>query len=120
VGSGDVRRTLDGIGGSGAPLDFTEVGWSTVRTPEAAPRSLARRARSGSPQLRCKIEVLLPHTWLTAETDRTSLEGLVWNREQNGPLKPSGRAYLAAVSSVEKPGRRRSTRICTAAPGIAP
>jgi hypothetical protein len=69
-----ARRILDELGGSSVPLHITEVGWTTTRTPEAVrARWLARLARD-LPRSGCKVEVLLPHTWLTAESKRTQPE----------------------------------------------
>src|SRR5439155_13251032 len=59
----EVRSALDRLGGSNVPLDVTEVGWSTLRTPEALrARWLAALARD-LPRSGCKVEVLIPHTW---------------------------------------------------------
>jgi hypothetical protein len=108
-----ARQTLSELGGSGVPLDITEVGWSTARTPEAArARWLARLARD-LPRSGCKVEVLMPHTWLTAESNRAQPEDWFGVANPDGSLKPSGRAYLRAVRSVESAKRKRPTDICT-------
>lgn len=91
------------------PLDVTEVGWTAVRTSEAVrARWLARLARDLPPS-DCKVEALLPHTWLTAELNRTQPEDWFGVANRDGSLKPSGRAYLRAVRSVEKTKRKRPT-----------
>jgi hypothetical protein len=109
----EARRTLDELGGSRVPLDVTEVGWTTAGTPEdVRARWLARLARD-LPRSGCRVEVLLPHTWLTAESNRGQPEDWFGVANQDGSLKPSGRAYLRAVTSVEKAKRKRPTDICT-------
>jgi hypothetical protein len=108
----ETRRTLDELGGSRVPLDVTEVGWTTARTPEAVrARWLARLARD-LPRSGCRVEVLFPHTWLTAESTRAHPEDWFGVANQDGSLKASGRAYLRAVTSVEKAKRKRPTGIC--------
>jgi hypothetical protein len=109
----EARRTLDELGGASVPLDVTEVGWTTVRRPEVVrARWLARLARD-LPRSDCKVEVLLPHTWLTGESDRARPEDWFGIANQDGSLKPSGRAYLRAVRGA---GRHASNaRICHAA-----
>jgi polysaccharide biosynthesis protein PslG len=108
-----ARRTLDELGGSSVPLDVTEVGWTTARTPEAVrARWLARLARD-LPRSGCRIEVLLPHTWLTAESNRAQPEDWFGIANQDGSLKPSGSAYLRAVRWAETAKRKGPTDICT-------
>jgi hypothetical protein len=105
----ETRRPLDDLGGSTVPLDVTEVGWTTAQTPEAVrARWLARLARDLS-RSGCRV------TWLTAESNRAQPEDWFGVANQEGSLKPSGRAYLRAVRSVEKAKRKRPTDIC---PGI--
>jgi hypothetical protein len=109
----EARRTLDELGGSRVPLDVTEVGWTTTRTSEAErARWLARLVRD-LPRSGCRVEVLLPHTWLTAESNRAQAEDWFGIANHDGSLKPSGRAYLRAVRSVETAKRKRPTNICT-------
>jgi hypothetical protein len=101
----EVRNSLDGLGGSRVPLDITEIGWSTVKTPEAIrARWLARLARD-VPRSGCGIEVLLPHAWLTPEVNRANPDDWFGITNQDGSLKPSGRAYLRTVRAAEsRPG----------------
>jgi hypothetical protein len=107
----EVRRTLDELGGSSVPLDITEIGWSTVRTPEAVrARRLALLARQ-LPQSGCKIEALIPHSWLTAEATRAQPEDWFGLANHDGSLKPSGRAYLRAAAPKQNPAKSGS-RIC--------
>ena len=95
------------------PLDVTEVGWTTARTPEAVrARWLARLARD-LPRTGCKVEVLPPHTVADGRIESRQPEDWFEIANPDGSLKPSGRAYLRAVTG---PGRHASNaRICRAA-----
>jgi hypothetical protein len=75
-------------------------------------RWLARLARD-LPRSRCRVEVLLPHSWLTDESDRAQPGDWFGIANKDGSLKPSGRAYLRAARSVERAKRARPTYICT-------
>jgi hypothetical protein len=113
----ETRRALDSLGGRRIPLDITEIGWSTVQVPEQTrARWLAALARD-LPGSGCRVDVVLPHTWLTPESNRANPEDWFGIANQDGSSKPSGRAYLAAVRSVEtRAGRRRPSqlRLCDA------
>jgi hypothetical protein len=109
----EARQTLSELGGSGVPLDITDVGWSTGRAPETVrARWLARLARD-LPRSGCRVEVLLPHTWLTAESNHAQPEDWFGVANRDGSLKLSGDAYLRAVRSVENVEHTRPTDICT-------
>jgi len=107
-----LRRALDALGGGGVPLDVTEVGWPTLQVSDRKRgRWLAALARN-LPRSDCKIGVLLPHTWLTPEADHDNPEDWFGIVDQDATWKPSARAYLGAVRSVEAGRGPRKSRIC--------
>jgi hypothetical protein len=109
----EARRALDELGGSSAPLDVTEVGWTTARTlgggcAPAGLRGSNATSRVPAAESRC----CSPDTWLTTESNRAEPEDW-FGIANHGSLKPSGRAYLPAVRGARE--IEVNAQICRAA-----
>jgi hypothetical protein len=109
----DARGTLDDLGGPDVPLDITEVGWSSARTADSVrARWLAALARD-LPRSGCRVEALVPHTWVTGESNRANPEDWFGIANRDGSPKPSGQAYLRAIRAGA--AAEAHTTICGAA-----
>jgi hypothetical protein len=100
----ELRETLARHGGGGIPIELTELGWTTVKTPEperaAALAALAREL----PGSDCNVTSLVPHTWISPESDPGNPDDWFGIYNRDGTSKPSGEAYLAAVRAVRASG----------------
>jgi hypothetical protein len=93
------------------PLDVAEVGWTTARTAEAARASRLARFARNLPRSSCRVEVPLPHTGLTAESNRGQPE------DWFGIAQP-GRLPEAVAPRISARGQGRS-EIRVKRPGLS-
>jgi len=111
----DFRRTLARHGGGALPLEITELGWTTTSASEAHRAASLAQLASELVRSDCGVASMIPHTWLTAELTPTNPEHWFGIANDDGSLKPSGAAYLNAVSSVTRQGAAGRLNICGAA-----
>jgi hypothetical protein len=89
-----VRATLDRLGLKAVPLEITEVGQPTNWVPEPMRSTIIGGLARRLPASALKVTRFMPFTWFSAQEDGY---GIV-NRD--GSPKPTGAAYLAAISAV--------------------
>jgi hypothetical protein len=107
------RATLDQLGGAQVPIDITEVGWSTTSTSDSQRAANLARLADELPRSDCKIESLDPYTWVTYESQASDPEHWFGIFNPDGTPKPSGSAYLNAVSRTRAAtARQRTVPIC--------
>ncbi len=91
------RQGLDQLAGASVPIEITEIGWSTTAVSESDRAAYLAGLAEQLPRSDCNVSRLIPHTWLTQETNPSDPEDWfgIWNHDGTG--KPSGLAYLGAV-----------------------
>jgi len=98
----EFRNTLRGLGAGNVPLELTEVGWTTLTTTDARRGEMLAQLAQDLPRSDCRIASLIPHTWVTKERDPANGEDWFGIANANASLKPSGSAYLGAVSKMRR------------------
>jgi hypothetical protein len=104
----ELRETLARLGAGGIPIELTELGWTSTKTPEperAAALAALARALPGSD---CNVTSLVPHTWIGPESNPDNPEDWFGIYNRDGTPKPSGQAYVAAVRDVRAAGASAS------------
>ncbi len=91
------RQGLNQIAGPSVPIEITEDGWATTAVSEAQRAADLSQLAEDLPRSDCNIDMFLPYTWRTEESNAIDPESWfgIWNRD--GSPKPSGQAYLNAV-----------------------
>jgi hypothetical protein len=117
------RSTLDRLGARHVPLEVTEVGWTTTKTNDQERAAALRQLAEQLPDSGCNVQSLLPYVWRTSESDPADPEDWFGIANADGSLKPSGRAYLEAVSrmrsgAVGPPPQRCDTRALRRGPAV--
>jgi hypothetical protein len=108
----DFRQTLERLGLGQAPLEITEVGWTTTTTTESQRAEALRQLAEQLPRSDCNIASLIPHTWLTAERDPNNPEDWFGIYNRDATPKPSGAAYTTAVHQARSRPRAPGLRLC--------
>jgi hypothetical protein len=109
----DFRDTLRSVGAGNPPLEITEVGWTTLSTSDAQRASMLARLASDLPRSDCGIASLIPHTWVTKESDPSNPEDWFGIANADASLKPSGKAYLDAIGEARgSSGGDGTVKIC--------
>jgi polysaccharide biosynthesis protein PslG len=117
----EFRATLRRLGLGQAPLEITEVGWTTTKTPEHERAEALRSLAEQLPRTDCNITSLIPHTWLTHENDPTNPEDWFGIYNPNATPKPSGQAYTTSIRTVrDDQDTHPPTRLCEPPPDDAP
>ena len=106
------RETLERLGLGRAPLEITEVGWTTTKTGEDERAQALRQLAEQLPRSDCNVASLIPHTWLTGEQDPNNPEDWFGIYNRDATPKPSGAAYTSAVHQARSRPRAPSLRIC--------
>ena len=70
----EMRATLARLGAARVPLELTEIGWTTTKTGEADRAAALSRLALELPRSDCRVDSLIPHTWLTSERDPANPE----------------------------------------------
>jgi hypothetical protein len=115
----ELRATLARLGAADVPLDITELGWTTTKTSDADRAAALSRLAEDLPRSDCRIESLIPHTWVTAEQDPGNPEDWFGIYNHDATPKPSGAAYLAAVGRM-RGAAGQPLRICGDPPARGP
>jgi hypothetical protein len=111
----EFRSVLADVGAGDVPIEITEVGWTTVGTREQERAHDLERLASELPQSDCNVQSLLPHTWATTERSPSDPEQWFGIYNHDATPKPSGAAYLSAVSRMRGLARLPATRrVCGA------
>ncbi len=108
----DFRHTLESLGAGGVPIDLTEIGWTTVHTPERRRAAMLAELARDLPRSNCGIARLMPHTWIGDERDRDNPEHWFGIYELDARPKPAGAAYATAVDRVAASGLETRIEIC--------
>ena len=98
-----LRQRLDGLGETAVPIRVTELGWPTSG---AAPITLGESDRAASLELvtdalarsDCRIEAVVPYTWMTPERDPAVAEDWYGLRHADGSATASGDAFDRVVA----------------------
>jgi hypothetical protein len=107
-----MRETLADLGEGGVPLEITEVGWTTTRTPEAERAyDLARIVRD-LPRSDCNVTRLIPYSWITREQNGSDDEHWFGIYNFNATPKPSGAAFGQAVRQMTSAPAGGTVSIC--------
>ena len=112
------RQGLDQIAGPSVPIEITEDGWATTSVSEAERAADLSQLAEDLPRSDCNIDMFLPYTWRTEESNATDPESWfgIWNRD--GSPKSSGQAYLNAVELMRgmtsTPAPTATVPICSA------
>jgi hypothetical protein len=91
------RDDLDAIAGPGVPIELTEIGWTTVDTPEENRAEFYREVATTLPRTDCDVERVTAYAWVgpeQADGDREQWFGIA---NKDGSNKPSASAYAASV-----------------------
>jgi hypothetical protein len=118
------RAALNQIAGVAVPIEITEDGWSTLAVPESERAANLAQLAEELPRSDCNIDMFLPYTWKTEESNPGDAEQWfgIWNRD--GSAKPSGQAYLNAVELMRgmtsAPAPTGTVPICSADYSEAP
>jgi hypothetical protein len=112
----DFRATLRRVGAPSVPLELSEVGWTTTKTPEADRAAALSRIAEELPRSDCDVERILPHTWISGEYNPSNPEHWFGIYNRDATPKPSGSAYLGAVGRMRGLGGQQplggSVAIC--------
>jgi hypothetical protein len=118
------RQALNQIAGPSVPIEITEDGWSTLAVPESERAADLAQLAEELPRSDCNIDMFLPYTWKTEESNPSDPEQWfgIWNRD--GTPKASGQAYLNAVELMRgmtpTPAPTGTVPICSADYSQAP
>lgn len=115
------RQALDQLAGPQVPIEITEVGWSTLTTPESQRAANLRALAMDLPRSDCNIDRLIPFNWSSYPTGggTDSTFGIAYT---NGSAMPSGQAYLAAAETMRglspSPAPADTVKICHPDPTV--
>ena len=97
AGIASFRKDLDAIAGPGVPIEITEIGWSTVDTPERKRAAYLAELASTLWRTDCGVERFIPYAWLGPEQRASDREQWFGIANRDGSNKPSASAYADAV-----------------------
>ena len=87
------RQVLDSIGEASAPIDITEIGWTTGDAAREAWRaSMMGAVANELSRSDCGIRLLAPYDWVNPEVDSSSDFGLIDFTGLTTRLRPAGSA----------------------------
>ncbi len=114
-----MRTQLNQLGQSQVPLDITEVGWTSTRTPEQDRADDLVRLVRELPRSDCNIAKLIPYSWVTREEDRSNDEDWFGIANLDGTPKPSGAAFGRAVREMTSSPPAGRVSICGTGAGAS-
>lgn len=95
------RQVLDQIGEGSAPIDITEIGWTTGDAVREAWRASTMGAfASVLSRSDCGIRLLAPYTWVDPGVASASDFGLVDSTALDTNLRPAGTAWFKALGQA--------------------
>lgn len=94
------RAALGSMGLGSRPLAINEVGWTTVNTSDSDRAAALTSLAETLPRSDCGIQELLPYAWITGEYTPSNPEHWFGIVNKDGTPKPSGAAFLGAVSTM--------------------
>jgi hypothetical protein len=118
-----ARLALDAVGAHAVPMEISETGLAVAPAPESTRAEILRRLAEDLPRSDCGVRRLIPHTWVTSESDPTENEDWFGIANHDATLKPSAVAYKKAVlamTGVEGVAPSGSVSLCYAPATPAP
>ncbi len=98
------RQVLDSIGEASAPIDITEIGWTTGDPSREAWRASMMSAVAGElARSDCGVRLLAPYDWVNPGIDDSTSNpdfGLIDSSALNTSLRPAGTAWFKAFSQA--------------------
>jgi hypothetical protein len=104
------RRALNRWGGARIPIEITELGWSTVDTPERVRAARLERLARELPRSDCGVRTLIVYAWVTPRRDRHNLEDWFGIAGRGGRPGPSAGAFFDGLRAARRSGH---VRICS-------
>lgn len=116
----DTRTVLDQHGGIDVPLDVTEFGWAVHAPSSGGPWVTDQQRASYLQQFTqtiarsdCSVERILPHTWVSLETNAANPEDWYGLVQPNGTPTLGASAYGATLAQLDAtPVATPATAVC--------
>jgi hypothetical protein len=110
---GQFRELLTSLGSGSVPLEITEVGWPVRTSTEEANRAASLSGLADLlPRSDCNVHSLIPHTWVTSESNSSDNEDWFGIENRNGTPKPSATAYLSTAKQMRASQSSPQVRLC--------
>jgi hypothetical protein len=94
------RAALDQLAGPSVPIEITEVGWSTISVSETERANDLAALAQDLPRSDCNISRLITYSWTSPEQNQSRADDWFGIYNHNGTPKPSGTAFLGAVTTM--------------------
>ncbi|MFL5332854.1 MAG: hypothetical protein ACJ8H8_06665, partial [Geminicoccaceae bacterium] len=107
------RELLTSLGSGGVPLEITEVGWPVPGWTNETTRAADLGALADVlPRSDCNVQSLVPHTWVTNESNTSDIEDWFGIENRNGTPKPSATAYMSTAKRLRSSQSSTQVHLC--------
>src|SRR6185312_245600 len=107
-----LRAWLDQHGAAALPIEITETGWATPPLPEDVRAARMATLVVGLAGSSCDITRFIAQTWLTPDVDASDPNDFFGIANADATLKPTGVAFVNAVSAVEQGAAQATSDPC--------